>query len=134
MCTKLGEIHSKNAIPPIADSYSFDAVEIATCKLFVPKGSLSAYRIADGWSDFTNIIEEESTAISQTIASNIKVYAEQDAIVINGAELGDQISVYTESGALLQNTKVSDDIIRINVPTNHTYLIKTTGKTFKIAL
>jgi hypothetical protein len=31
---------------------------VATCKIYVPKGSVAAYKIADGWEEFTNIIEE----------------------------------------------------------------------------
>jgi len=54
--------------------------------------------------------------------------------MIEGAESGVSISVYTESGALIQITEATDDIVRINVPKGHTYLIKTVGKTFKITL
>jgi len=64
----------------------------------------------------------------------MKVYVDQDAIIVTGADLGDNISVYTESGALLQSIKATDDIVRINVPTNHIYIVKATNKTFKVAL
>ena len=133
-CTSLTELHCKALAPPTATSSSFTGTNKATCKLYVTKGTYPAYWIAAGWGDFTNIIEEKSTAISQTKASNTKVYTEQDAIILTGAELGDNISVYAESGALLQSTKVTDDVLRINVPTSHTYLIKTIDKTFKVAL
>lgn len=133
-CTRITEIHCKALTPPNATSNTFYQMDKTTCKLYVPKGTYANYWIATGWGDFTNIIEEESTAISQTKASNIKVYTEQDAIVIKGAKLGAEISVYTESGALLQTTKVTNSTIRIAVPVNHTYLVKASGKTFKIAL
>ncbi len=64
----------------------------------------------------------------------MKVYVDQDAIIVTGADLGDNISVYTESGTLLQSTKVTDDITRIKAPINHIYLIKTTNKALKVAL
>jgi len=135
-CTGLTEIHCKSLISPFATSYSFEGINKTTCKLYVPEGTYANYLVAKGWGDFTNIIEEESTStsISKTEISNIKVYSEQNEIIVNGADLGDNISVYTESGALLHSTKATGDIVRINIPTNQIYLVKTTGKTFKVAL
>ena len=134
-CNALVEIHCKALTPPNANDNTFDG-RYTTCILYIPKGAYSSYWMAPIWGGFTNIIEEESTntAISQIEVNNITVYAEQDAIVIKGADLGDNISVYTESGTLLQSTKATDDITRIKVPINHIYLVKTTGKTFKVAL
>jgi len=133
-CSGLKEIHNNNTIPQNADSFVFNGVDKTTCILYVPKGSLSSYRTAEGWSDFTTIIEEELTSNPQIQTGNIKVYTEAEAILIEGAEPGETISVYTESGSLIQTTQVTDNIVRINVPRGHTYLIKTTGKTFKVAL
>jgi len=132
-CNSLAEIHCKALTPPNANNSTFDG-RYTTCKLYIPKGTYADYWLASGWGDFTNIIEEKSTTISQIEASNIKVYTDQDAIIVTGANLGDNISVYTESGSLLQTTKVTDNVIRITVPVDKIYLIKTTGKTFKVAL
>jgi len=43
--------------PPHASS-SFNGMNKASCKLYVPKGTFAAYKSAAGWSNFTNIIEE----------------------------------------------------------------------------
>jgi len=134
-CKRINEIHCRILMPQNVDSSVFYAINKATCKLYIPKGTYSNYLGAIGWRDFTNIIEEEeATAVSQTEKSNVKVYIDQDAITVTGADLGDNISVYTESGALLQTTKVTDNTIRITVPCNKIYLIKTAGKVFKVAL
>ena len=135
-CTRITEIHSRRLTPPIITNSTFTGMNQASCKLYVPKGAYSTYWLAVGWSDFTNIIEEESTstAISQTETSNVKVYTDQNAIIVVGANLGDNVSIHNELGVLLQSTKVIDDIVRINVPANHIYLVKTIDKTFKIAL
>jgi hypothetical protein len=66
--------------------------------------------------------------------SNIKVYAEQNEIVIIGADLGNEISVYNTLGTLLQIIKVTEYEVRINVPINQIYLIKIANKTFKVTL
>jgi len=31
-----------------------------TCKLYVPAGAVADYQVAEGWSDFANILEEEA--------------------------------------------------------------------------
>lgn len=133
-CTGLTEIHNNNATPQNVNSTVFQGIDTTNCVLYVPEGSYSAYQAAEGWSAFATIIEEDFTSNPQIQSSNIKVYTEAEAIVIEGAQPGETISVYTESGALVQATQATDDIVRINVPRGQTYLIKTTGKTFKIAL
>lgn len=133
-CTSLTEIHSKALTPPNAYSTAFNGVDKNICKLYVPIEALTAYRNATVWSEFTNIIKEEPTVVTQIKAEEIKVYTEQDAVVITGAEYGDVISIYSEIGVLLHKVKVTDDIIRFYLPVNHTYLIKIINKSFKVAL
>ena len=133
-CSGLKEIHCNKVIPQIVGSSVFQNVNKSTCKLYVPKGAYANYWLADVWGDFANIIEEDITSNLQIQSSNIKVYTEAEAIVIDGAEPGETISIYTESGALIQSTQATEDIVRINVPIGHVYFIKTVGKTFKIAL
>jgi len=132
-CSELKEVHCKSVTPPAAMTSSFSYIN-STCNLYVPKTSSTAYRNSIGWTSFTSIIEEEATSISETQENNIKVYTEQNTIVVTGAYLGDEISVYNESGILLQNTKVTNNIVKINVIPNHMYMIKITGKTFKVTL
>jgi hypothetical protein len=133
-CTGLTEIHSKALTPPSAYSTAFNGVDKIICKLYVPMEALTAYRNATVWNEFANIIKDESTVVNQIKASNIKIYTEQDAVVITGAESGDVISVYSEAGVLLHKVKATDDIIRFNLPANHTYLIKIVNMSFKVAL
>lgn len=119
--------------PPTATSSTFNYIN-STCKLYIPKTATKAYRNSIGWTNFTDIIEKETTSIYKTQENNVKIHTNQRAIVVTGADLRDEISVYAESGILLQSTKVTDNIVRINATTNHIYLIKTTGKIFKVAL
>lgn len=60
-CKGLKEVHSKSLTPPIItdiNNYTFGDIDKTVCKLYVPKGSLSKYKVATGWSSFTTIIEE----------------------------------------------------------------------------
>jgi len=87
-----------------------------------------------GNSTLSISFESTSTAISPIEVNNVNVYTDQDAIVVTGIDSGNNISVYTCSGLLLQNIKAIDNMARINVPSNQIYLVKAAGRTFKVAL
>jgi len=73
-CTGLSSIYS-NAVIPVDLSLSdvvFSFVPKATCNLYVPLGSLSLYRAANQWQDFTNIMQL-ATAVATTLDNRIKI-------------------------------------------------------------
>lgn len=71
-CESLQNIYLASSVPPIIydkgnDPYNgglshqtFASTIYSTCTLNVPKGSLTAYKAAYGWSNFTNIVELDS--------------------------------------------------------------------------
>ena len=74
-CSGLSSIYAYPLIPVNIDKYVFHDVSKISCKLYVPFGSLSAYKAAIQWKDFLdNIIEiKEPTAnagIDQTVNEN----------------------------------------------------------------
>jgi hypothetical protein len=56
-CTRLTEIHCQNPTPPRVVNVVFYKVSVA--RVYVPKGAIAAYQAAEGWKEFTNILEEE---------------------------------------------------------------------------
>lgn len=54
-CEALTEIHCKATTPPTLEQYAFEDV-VKERKIFVPQGSVEAYKTADGWSDFADQI------------------------------------------------------------------------------
>ena len=56
-CSSLNEIHCKATTPPTC-WYSFGNDHYSRIKLYVPKGTLDAYKKADFWKNFQTIIEE----------------------------------------------------------------------------
>jgi hypothetical protein len=141
-CSALKDLHCKKTTPSVLVSldednekpYSFGLVDKTTCKLYVPKGSYSAYKSAEGWKDFNIIIEEESTAISELETNNVSLYTESGNVVIKNAEPGKMVSVYNTLGALIQTFKVADNELRITLPINQIYFIRIEDKRFKVAL
>jgi len=134
-CSSLKEIHTLNPTPLTIDSYVFSNVDKGSCILYVPQGNLFDYFLAIGWRDFEKIVEESVAGedLIKQIAT-LKVYTTNDAIVIEGAEYGDQITICTESGALVKRFKAEDDVIRVTVPQNAVYLIQTASQTVKVVL
>ena len=56
-CSKLDEIHCLNVVPPVCSGPNvFKDVSRMTCGLYVPEGSVDAYKAAFVWSDFFNIV------------------------------------------------------------------------------
>ncbi len=59
-CSGLSTIYSLNNTPLTCKQYyntQFNYVDKTKCVVWVPKGSVNAYREADGWKDFQNIKE-----------------------------------------------------------------------------
>lgn len=141
-CSALKEIHCRNSVPTVfpidsdtgVHSDAFVNVDKTTCKLYVPKGSYSAYKNAEVWNEFNIILEEESTAISEVETNNISVYTELGNVVVKNAEPGKIVSVYNTLGALLQTVKVTDNELRITLPINQIYFIRIADKRYKVAL
>jgi len=58
-CRGLAEIINHAMIPQIINNTVFNVVNISTCTLRVPTTSISAYRVAEVWKDFENIVAIE---------------------------------------------------------------------------
>ena len=63
-CTGLTEITCKAAVPPICEADCFLGVGQRDCKLYVPEGSVEAYRNAPVWQDF-DIIATDFSGIEE---------------------------------------------------------------------
>ena len=66
-CTGLTSVYSLNPAPPVINENTFSSYD---ADLFVPQGSLSAYKSAKGWSEFLNIKEIQETVKAESISLN----------------------------------------------------------------
>ncbi len=57
-CKNLKEVHIKNTIPPNIGEGNFNFRKAAKCKLYVPKEYSTIYKSAEGWNEFSEIIQE----------------------------------------------------------------------------
>jgi len=133
-CTKLAEVHCGSTLPPNLFSESFYNINKEVCKLFVPVGAITNYRANLDWNKFVTILEEQLLGVPDLTLNDLNIYTDQNEIVISGAPFGETISVYNLFGAMIHKMKVTDEVVRINVPANQIYLVKVAKKTSKVSL
>jgi hypothetical protein len=81
-CTGLTEIHSNNPVPPdVKGTECFWQVNTQTCKLYVPEGTVAAYRNSN-WNIFLNIetandIINKDNIILRTISNGISIETQE---------------------------------------------------------
>ena len=77
--------------------------------MYVPKGSLSAYKAATVWQDFINIVEFDATAVKTPVNTTTKITynSSTGAIQVQGTGAPVQVSVYNMNGMLVKSRVVS---------------------------
>lgn len=96
-CSLLKEITLRSAVPQEASAFTAD--QYNNVILNVPFGSLEAYKKADIWCNFKNIVEMDMSAISSIEAGQVTVSVVAGAVVVSGAD-GQTVDVYcATSGA-----------------------------------
>ena len=66
------------------DGDVFEGVDKETCILYVPEGSVDAYKAAPGWKDFKNILAIGSTGIHSIVVSNGEAF---DVFTLSGLKV-----------------------------------------------
>lgn len=65
-------VYVSSSVPATAGSF-FDGVDLSNCTLYVPKGMIWNYKLADVWENFGKIIEYDTTGIDKvTTRSDVK--------------------------------------------------------------
>lgn len=135
LCSGMNEVHCEGTIPPAVDTtFFFSGTDFLNCKLYVPKGRVSAYRNAIGWNVFTNILEELFTSVPNVITDTVDVYSENGTIVVTGLSPGDWIRIYEIFGSLLYQKKASTEELILRMPANRIYIVQAGSKFHKISL
>ena len=136
-CSSLQEIYCQVIIPPTCGSDCFLDVDKTTCTLYVPKGTLDAYKAADEWKDFVNIVEEEYTGIEEVgadSAGQAVITACGNGIVVENLPAGTAVTVYTLSGTVVYEGVASGSRTELTLPAGHLYLVKCGSTVTKVAL
>jgi hypothetical protein len=124
-CSGLTSITTKtNAAFNLSNtSYVFNSVNKNTCTLYVPVGTVAAYRAAAVWQDFFNIVESP-TAIPSHLASHFKIYNTPNAIIVEGTSVGESVAVYSLNGSQLKTIISKGEKVSIPVVQKGIYIVK----------
>ena len=136
-CGSLQAIRSQAIIPPTCVKNCFWGVDKDACILFVPKGTLEAYKAADEWKEFVNIVEVEYTGIEEVgadRAGQAVITACGDGIVVENLPAGTAVTVYTLSGTVVYEGVASGSRTELTLPAGHLYLVKCGQSVTKVAL
>ncbi len=133
-CTAMTSLESHTKVPPTCGANALDDINKWTCTLHVPEGTKTQYAAANQWKDFF-FVEDDATGIDGVIAddcSGTDIKVENGNILIENAK--GNISVYTTSGAMIQNVSANGESVRINLPAKGMYIIKTNKGAKTVAL
>ena len=125
-CSGLEKITSLAEIPPMCGSGVFDRVNKTNCELIVPIMSVTAYKQAEVWNEFSNI--SGLSGVEDTVADGNTIRAIGNQIEISGDFTS--VEVYGINGALIYKGK--DNVV--TVPSAGIYLVHVAGKTRKIVV
>lgn len=125
LCSKLGRIIVNAAVPPVIEAKTFYEVD-RSIPVYVPKGSLEAYKADAYWSEFRLLDDDPATVISPE-ADNSGCYAANGMIFNpNGVSL----NVYNMQGVLIYTGNAT----KIEMPAKGVYILKTPTATEKVVL
>lgn len=100
-CTSLTSIKSLNPTPPTAYSDSFQNVNKFQCKVYVPEGSVDAYKSAEGWKDFLLIEPISDSGVDEmgVDAEGVTAveYYDMQGVRLDAPAKGVNIVVYSDS-------------------------------------
>ena len=125
-CSDLSKITSLAEIPPMCGREVFVGVNKTNCELIVPIMSVTAYKQAEVWNEFSNI--SGLSGVEDTVADGNTIRAIGNQIEISGDFTS--VEVYGINGALIYKGK--DNVV--TVPSAGIYLVHVADKTRKIVV
>lgn len=125
LCSKLGRIIVNAAVPPVIEAKTFYEVD-RSIPVYVPKGSLEAYKADTYWSEFRLLDDDPATVISPE-ADNSGCYAANGMLYNpNGVSL----NVYNLQGVLIYTGNAT----KIEMLAKGVYILMTPTATEKVVL
>ena len=106
-CDKLENVYSERPSPPTAASYSFPS-SLDNCTLYIPKGSIDAYKVAPEWNRFTKMVEKDFTSMDDIETDGITVIPILNGIRITTGE-SVPVSIFTSIGQKVYESQINGD-------------------------
>ena len=130
----LKSIVSKASTPPTCDATTFEATPI-DIPVYVPCGSIGAYKEAEVWSSFTKIqcVPIATTDLAVADGDDLRVACEQRRIIVDGAE-GQCVCLYSAAGVAIACTSCAASVETLVVPQAGIYIVTVGNRAVKVAV
>ena len=135
-CSGIKSIFCLNPTPPTLGTSAFTGATSVT-DVFVPTdAAVTAYKASSWFTYFPGTIIKSGApnAVADLSINSIKVYATAGGISIEGLAVGEKVTLYTTNGIQLRTLKSDGSRIVLPALPNGVYLVKTSGKTFKVMM
>ena len=128
-CSAIADVYCMSLEPPVANN---NFMTDYTATLHIPTGTGEKYRIAPGWRNFTNIVEDidPTVGVAGVTQSNISIEAIGTKIIISGNDDNDSISVYDIAGRQVYRGHDNE----INLPGSGIYIVNINKMTQKVII
>ncbi|MDD4438018.1 MAG: leucine-rich repeat domain-containing protein [Tissierellia bacterium] len=118
-CTSLSSIKTGTTTPPGLSVDVFYLVDKTKCLLYVPIGSLSAYKEADQWKDFLTILEFDPAGISKVNCPIIAIYPNPTqthvTIELGEASINARLILYNSLGQTVYECQTANEWMSLDV-------------------
>lgn len=130
----LKSIVSKASTPPTCEATTFAETSTAI-PVYVPCGSIGAYKEAEVWSSFTNIqcVPIATTDLAAADGDDLRVACEQRRIIVDGAE-GQCVCLYSAAGVAIARTSCAASVETLVVPQAGIYIVTVGNHAVKVAV
>jgi len=118
-CISLSSIKTGTTTPPGLSVDVFYLVDKTKCLLYVPIGSLSAYKEADQWKDFLTILEFDPAGISKVNCPIITIYPNPTqthvTIELGEASINARLILYNSLGQTVYECQTANERMSLDV-------------------
>lgn len=125
LCSKVGRIIVNATTPPAVEAKTFYEVN-RSIPVYVPKGSLEAYKANPYWSEF-RLLDEDPASVDAPTADNSGCYAANGMLYNPNAA---EISVYNMQGVQIYSGNAPE----VKMPSKGIYILKTPTSSEKVVL
>ncbi len=125
--TSLKELYVEAIEPPVCEVSPFLGVNVAECRLYVPKVSIEKYKAAKYWKDFIILAGVDDITADD---SGVAVRTVGRDITISGAPVDALVEVYNTAGM----TIYSGNAKTVSAPASGLYIVRVAGTTHKVAV
>ena len=132
ICSSLTSVYCHWEDPLECDPNFYETV-LENAILYVPKGTIDAYRSVSPWSGFVNIVERDYSGIADATAPEVVIKVIDGAIVIEGGDMAVSapvVEVYSAGGVCVYRGTDSS----IGGLGRGVYVVKVGGTVQKVAL